>query len=135
MATVKGLPGVLAGLRKITSRYKTDARIDVGFTAPYAIFIHEFSNPKTLGAGVPRPSGIGEYWGPPQFGPKYLESTLREFGGEARRIIREAVKGGKTVAQGMFYAAQMILRIAKSRVPVEHGELRDSGVAKVVRGD
>ena len=111
---------MLAALKKVTSRWALDARIDVGFTAPHAIFIHEFRNPKTLGLGVPRRSGIGEYWGPPQHGPKYLENAIAEFREELRQIIRKA----------------------KEKIPVEYGSvhpdgtpgLRDSGVAKVVRG-
>jgi hypothetical protein len=47
--------------------------VEIGFTANYAIFVHENLNIKH--AGEPRPSGLGVFWGP-QGEPKFLEHAL-----------------------------------------------------------
>jgi hypothetical protein len=46
----------------------------VGFTAEYALFVHENMEMKL--EGLPRPSGLGTYWNPG--GPKFLERAVSE---------------------------------------------------------
>lgn len=48
--------------------------VEVGFTAAYAVFVHE--NMEQVLKGDPRPSGLGTYWNPG--GPKFLERALDE---------------------------------------------------------
>lgn len=48
--------------------------VEVGFTAAYAVFVHE--NMEQVLKGEPRPSGLGTYWNPG--GPKFLERALDE---------------------------------------------------------
>jgi len=48
--------------------------VEVGYTANYAVFVHENLEQKL--AGEPRPSGLGTYWNPG--GPKFLERALNE---------------------------------------------------------
>ena len=36
--------------------------VEVGYSAAYALEVHEIMEPKR--AGQPRPSGLGVYWGP-----------------------------------------------------------------------
>lgn len=56
-------------------RAQDDPRaVEVGYTANYAVFVHENLEQKL--AGEPRPSGLGTYWNPG--GPKFLERALNE---------------------------------------------------------
>ena len=50
--------------------------VQVGYTASYAVFVHE--DMEQSWKGKPRASGLGVYWGP-SGGPKYLENPLREL--------------------------------------------------------
>ena len=56
---------------------------DVGFTARYAVYVHE--NMEQTLAGQPRPSGLGTYWNPG--GPKFLERALNKKSREIRDIF------------------------------------------------
>ncbi|MCW5678454.1 MAG: hypothetical protein KIT65_10970 [Xanthobacteraceae bacterium] len=49
--------------------------VDVGYSAAYALFVHENLEQKLK--GKPRPSGLGVYWGP-DGEPKFLERTVTE---------------------------------------------------------
>jgi hypothetical protein len=59
--------------------------VDVGYSAAYALFVHENMEQKL--AGEPRPSGLGEYWGP-KGEPKFLESTVTDSASEFVEIVR-----------------------------------------------
>lgn len=50
-------------------------QIEVGYQAAYAPFVHE--NLEMVLAGQPRPSGLGEYWGP-RGEAKFLENAARD---------------------------------------------------------
>lgn len=49
--------------------------VEVGFTASYALYVHE--NLGQVLKGQTRRSGLGHYWGPAGE-PKYLEKALKE---------------------------------------------------------
>lgn len=58
-----------------TRKHPTSAgTVEVGYTAAYAVFVHE--NMEQTLKGEPRPSGLGTYWNPG--GPKFLERALDE---------------------------------------------------------
>lgn len=57
----------------------------VGFTAAYALFVHENMEQKLK--GLPRSSGRGVYWGP-DGQPKFLETPMKED----RKIILEIMR-------------------------------------------
>lgn len=65
--------------------------VEVGFTAAYAVFVHEDLE-QTL-KGKPRPSGLGTYWNPG--GPKFLERSLRDN----ERAILEIVRARASVGE------------------------------------
>ena len=56
---------------------------EVGFSAEYAIYVHENMEQKLK--GEPRPSGLGTYWNPG--GPKFLERAVNENGDEIVDIV------------------------------------------------
>ena len=61
------------------------AAVEVGYSAAYALEVHE--NLENKRAGQPRPSGLGVYWGP-KGEPKFLESTLTENADAFVEIVR-----------------------------------------------
>ncbi len=61
----------------------------VGYTAPYAAYVHELIGMKLR--GQPRPSGIGVYWGP-SGNAKFLERPFRQLKPQMRTIIRKEIR-------------------------------------------
>jgi hypothetical protein len=66
--------------------------VEVGYTATYAVFVHENMEQKLK--GKPRASGRGVYWGP-HGQPKFLESALIDLKGEIARTIAEYAGRGE----------------------------------------
>ncbi len=60
--------------------------VEVGYTASYALSVHE--NMEQTLKGQPRPSGIGVYWGP-HGQPKFLESAARDKTEEVLEIVAQ----------------------------------------------
>lgn len=71
------------------TRIKDKVNVEVGFSAKYAVYVHENMEQKLK--GQPRPSGLGVYWGP-QGQPKFLESTVTELSGQLLDIIAKSAK-------------------------------------------
>lgn len=66
-----------------------DSTVSVGYTAPYALYVHEKIQMKLQ--GQPRKSGIGVYWGP-HGSAKFLETPAREMGQELLDIIADEMR-------------------------------------------
>ena len=65
--------------------------VDVGYTASYAIYVHEKVAMKLK--GKPRPSGKGRFWDPaPQAQAKFLEEPLRRLLPQMNQIIFQSAK-------------------------------------------
>lgn len=59
----------------------------VGYTASYALYVHESVGMVLL--GQPRPSGLGKYWDPiPQAQAKFLEAPAHRLGPKLKDIIK-----------------------------------------------
>lgn len=61
--------------------------IEVGFGAAYALWVHEAEQHMK---GMPRPSGLGVYWGP-RGEPQFLEKAVEE---EMSNVVRVIVEYG-----------------------------------------
>lgn len=59
--------------------------VEVGFTAAYAIYVHENLEQKLK--GKPRPDGTGVYWGP-NGEPQFLTKAIQAKRDEALEAIR-----------------------------------------------
>ena len=68
------VPVEYGNLRGSAYTSKVPKGAETGFSAEYAIFVHENLEQKLK--GVPRPSGLGTYWNPG--GPKFLEKAVNE---------------------------------------------------------
>lgn len=83
----------------------------VGFSAPYAIYVHE-----NLEAN--HPNG-GE--------AKFLENAIKDNADSLGDLIAYHIKRRKTLRYAVYRAAVRVLQEAKKRVPVDTGFLKKSG--------
>ena len=148
---VKGLEQVIARLTGKAGELKQSAtqKAVVGYSAAYAIYVHENMEiwpPGMRLAGKPRPGGLvasgkrkgqprhGYYWDPQgQAQPKFLESPFRMLRniGELRRVITAAIKAGQPPELALLEAATLVLTESQKLVPVDTGNLKASGFARL----
>ena len=101
----------------------------VGYTAAYALFVHENMEPKTLGQGIPRKSGLGVYWGP-HGKPKFLEGPFRRLKNQINDMIKAGLKRKIGLSQSLILAGLRVQRESQQEVPVEYGNLRASAFTR-----
>jgi len=104
-------------------------RIRVGFSAPYAMFVHEAVG--MVLAGEPRSSGIGTYWSPNGAQAKFVEQPTRLFSKDIGTYITAQVKAKVPVLKALQKAGELLLKECKRLVPVETGRLKASGYVKI----
>ena len=102
--------------------------VRVGYTANYALRLHE--DLEARGMGRDRPSGLGQYWGPSFYGPKFLEGPAREFAADIRMIVFEALRKGASFIHALLLGGLRLQRESQLRVPVEHGILKASAFTR-----
>jgi hypothetical protein len=140
----KNIRGI-RGLGKLYDRYAAMKKyaqlvrrkdVVVGFAAPYAIYIHENREiwpPGMRLAGEPRSDGNGRYWDPQGVAqPKFLEEPAREHRKELAGLIKIVVRQTGNPIEGMLQAGKVLLTISQGLVPVDTGELKNSGYVKVI---
>jgi hypothetical protein len=132
MATIENLQKVIAALRDRAARSRKEDNVSVvvGYSASYAIFLHEMRNPVTLGKNIPRPSGLGFFWGP-NGAPKFLEKPARQFSKEIGQIVRKALQEKKTMSQALLLGGLKLQRESQKLVPIEYNVLRSSAFCKL----
>lgn len=89
-----GLVPVEYGPLKASGTVKTSGsgwnfRASVVYTASYAGYVHELIG--MVLKGLPRPSGIGKYWGP-RGQAKFLEEPARRLRPQLLQLIRDGMK-------------------------------------------
>lgn len=112
---INGLERVIDSLDKRTKEYKAGWQAVVGFTAPYAIYVHE---------DLTKHHDNGR--------AKFLEYAIREHAQEVRRAVAKSLKSGAKLGSAMSIGANLLLRLARQYVPVDTGFLRDSGYTEVL---
>ncbi len=128
---IRGLESLKSKMLALSSRLRGEKSVITGFTAAYALYVHENMEMKL--AGQPRPKGRGFYWDPQGIsGPKFLEGPARELSnsGELSRIFTAIVKAGRTITQGLLACGFRIQREAQKRVPVDTGNLKASAFTR-----
>jgi hypothetical protein len=125
MATI-GFDKVNTVLLQLGKKYaaETPAECTVGYEAEYALAVHEDVEMKLK--GIPRPSGIGVYWGP-HGQAKFLEQPARVNAKEYARLVKDVLKSGGTMQQALGVAGSQLLRDSQELCPVEWGNLKASG--------
>lgn len=117
MAEIKRLRELLAKLRDraARSRRDDDAVVAVGYTASYAIYVHE--NLESRHAEGTQ--------------AKFLEQPAREIVRDLGEIIATAMRKGKTLAQGLILAGLRLQRESQQLVPIDTGNLRASAFTRL----
>lgn len=115
MAKVEGIGKLAAYLKeRITSSQKSDdASVTVGYTAAYAVYVHE-----NLEAHHP----VGQ--------AKYLEQPARLNGDSYGEVVRDAVKKGVKLDKALLLAGLRLQRDSQQLVPVDTGALRASAFTR-----
>lgn len=109
------LDRVLTELRKRRSRTVGDgfAETKVGYTAPYALAVHE-----RLDLHHP----IGQ--------AKFLEQPMRTEEKVMSDIIRSRLRARERLKQAQLAAARHLIRVSLQLTPIDTGRLRDSWFIK-----
>lgn len=122
MAKIEKLQQVVAALqaRAAKAMKASDVSVVVGFTAAYAVYVHE-----NLDAHHP----VGQ--------AKFLEEPVRRLGGkggELSQMIGEDLKKQRTMGQALLRAGLRIQREAQILCPVDAGALRASAFTRLEKG-
>jgi hypothetical protein len=114
---IDGVPRLLRTPEGLAAKARADAskRVSVGFSAPYATLVHEDLTAYHAGGGQ----------------AKFLEEPLRTMHQELAGIVASEMKGGATLVEAERRAAERLLAMSQTLVPVDTGNLRDSGYVSV----
>lgn len=149
MAKVENLKKLVNALRTRAAKARDDnVSVLVGYTASYAIFLHE--NRAMKWRGFPRDRSIrkigdiavtdyapikgkhGLFWGPTGRAG-FLLDVMREMADELRRVIVESLLKKRTMAQSLLVGGLRLQRESQKNVPVEYGNLRASAFTRLER--
>lgn len=114
---VEGIQSVVRALRAraAAANQDRDASVIVGYTAAYAVYVHEDLTAKHK----------------PGKQAKFLEGPARWLRNELQRIIAENLNRGRTVSQSLLMAGLRLLRESQKIVPVDTGHLKASGFVRL----
>lgn len=148
---IKNLARIAARLRKMQNemRKKAAKSVIVGYTAAYALSVHENVEMKwkglPRGAGFSRKDGVvrfsskilktgsvgntgkGFYWDPQgKAQAKFLEAPARTLRPELARIINQVYAKTKDMQKALIAAGLRLIRESIQLVPVDTGNLKNS---------
>jgi len=95
--------------------FKPDPAVIVGYTAQYAIYVHE-----NLEANHPNGGQA-----------KYLEQPAREMQAELAQIVKDRLNRGQTLEQALYVAGLKLQGESQKLVPVDTGNLRASAFTRI----
>lgn len=146
---IKGVEAVVLKMQAMAAKARLDfdASVSVGYTAKYALYIHE--NTLMRWRGLPRDRSIrlnsdgtvttgyagnkqpGLFWGPTGQA-KFLEGPFRELEQELiDMVVKGVVEQKLTMAQSLVRAGLYLQRVSMQRVPVLTGNLRASAFTRL----
>jgi hypothetical protein len=148
MAELKKFKELVLTLQKMAAKTRTDtkASVIVGYTASYALAVHE--NIEMKWRGFPRDrsvrkgkdniayygyssgEGKGLFWGPTGQA-KFLEQPSRMLQPELSRIVATALRKGSTMAQALLLAGLRLQRESQKLVPIDTGNLKNSAFTRL----
>lgn len=120
MAEIQKIKSLITKLGALAvNAIKSDnVAVAVGYTAQYAIFVHEDLEAKhTVGQA------------------KYLEQPARTLRNSLVYIVLSVLKAGKTMALALLTAGLRLQRESQKLVPVDTGNLKNSAFTKLVKGE
>lgn len=86
----------------------------VGYTAPYAAFVHE---------DLEAHHDDGQ--------AKFLEQPARQMRAQLRKVVADEMRHGATLPEAIQTALGQLLDASRALVPVDTGYLKDSGYVEV----
>lgn len=118
MAKIEGVNKVVATLQWLQRKQERlgHQSVIVGYNTHYAIYVHE-----DLTAFHP----VGQ--------AKYLEQPARRLAKVLAGIVKESVRRGLSITQGLFLAGLRLQRESQLLVPVDTGLLKNSAFTRVER--
>lgn len=129
MARIEGDKEIIRNLLKqLKKAEETNVRGIVGYTAKYALWVHESVG--MVLKGLPRPKKRGVYWGP-KGQAKFLEQPFRTMRDELYDLVLQTVRAGKTLRQGIMIACLRLQRESMKLVPIVTGNLRASAFTRM----
>ena len=107
-----------------------NATVIVGYTANYAVYVHEAVGMKLK--GVKRsPPGKGKYWDPQgRAQAKFLEEPARTMKDEIAKDIGKAYNNGASFEDSLYLGGLRLQRESQLRVPVDTGNLKNSAFTR-----
>lgn len=109
---------VTAKLREMSLKGRKTMTVSVVYTAPYAVYVHEDLEANHTNGGQ----------------AKYLEQPARQLQHEMVSIVRRSIENKNGLEEGLLRSGEFLLRESQPLVPVDTGELRDSGTVTIVDG-
>lgn len=103
--------------RQLTARRDSSLVLVIGFSAAYAIYVHE-------NLEVVHTNGQA----------KFLETVLRRNRAYYAKIVADKIRQKKGLKFAMLAAGRAVLRDAQELVPVDTGNLKESGFVQVIGG-
>lgn len=147
MAEIKNLNRLLSKLQAVSSEAKrNNVSVVVGYTAAYAVYVHE--NRQMKWRGFPRDRSIrldgegiartgytpqkrrGLFWGP-NGRAGFLLDVMREMAPRLRAEIVNSMKAGVSLAKSLVRAGLLLQRESQKNVPVDTGNLRASAFTRL----
>ena len=125
---------VVSALTKAAKKAKQmdQGSVIVGYTANYAVYVHESIEMKLK--GKPRPNKKGKFWDPQNRAQaKFLEQPARDRLPELNRVITGTVKKTGDVNKGLLVGGLRLQRESQRLVPVNTGNLKNSAFTRVER--
>lgn len=102
---------VIAAIRAHTRKYQKSAKVEVSYSAGYAVYVHE-----DLTANHPRGGSA-----------KYLEAPARYLKAQMAAKVTAALRNKKSLESGLVEAAFLLYDESQKLVPVDTGLLKASG--------
>jgi hypothetical protein len=112
---MSGTKKVVAAIQERSLKGRKDARVDVGYSAPYATFQHEnllYNHP------------VGR--------AKFLEEPARVYSHIIADIVKQNLQNKESLETAVLRAGNWLLSVSQQIVPVDTGALRASGYVKLV---
>lgn len=114
MAKITGVRDLQATFVKMAKRFPKDTDIEVGYSTPYAIYVHEdLQAAHTVGQA------------------KFLEEPARLMVNDLRDVVARELMRGSTWVNALFSAAKLLEAATVPLVPVDTGLLRSTAFTRI----
>lgn len=116
MDKLENAPKLSAKLRAMSLGRGKSAELEVGYSAPYAIYVHEDMEVVHLTGQA-----------------KFLSGPFRRYRAAMGRLVVAEMRKKKGLAFALEKAGRYLIELSRPLVPVDTGFLRDSAYVRVKR--